>query len=111
MAVTKTNLSELRWEKIACRYSYLSLFTSDNPRDEDPDKIISDMQTALSKEERNRVQVLPDRKEAIQKALHSARPGDFVLIAGKGHEDYQEITGIRRAFSDKKVVKTYLQTS
>ena len=107
----KDQLKRAKMGKIACRYSYLSLFTSDNPRDEDPNSIISDMLRALNKEERSRVRVLTDREEAIQNALQSARPGDFVLIAGKGHEDYQEIAGIRRAFSDKRVVETYLQVS
>ena len=107
----KDQFKRAKMGKIACRYSHMSLFTSDNPRDEDPNRIIADMQAALGAEERKRIRSLPDRAEAIQKALHMARPGDFVLIAGKGHENYQEIAGVRRSFSDKRIVEAYLQAS
>ena len=106
----KDQLKRAKMGKIACQYSYKSFFTSDNPRDEDPRDIISDMQKALTQEERSRVSPLPDRTEAIQKALQIARRGDFVLIAGKGHEEYQEIAGSRHAFSDKRIVESQLQT-
>jgi UDP-N-acetylmuramoyl-L-alanyl-D-glutamate--2,6-diaminopimelate ligase len=80
------------------------IVTSDNPRDEDPDDIIDDIFEGIEKKDVIR---LTDRKEAIFKALSIAKEGDFVLIAGKGHEDYQEIKGKRIPFSDKECVKEF----
>jgi UDP-N-acetylmuramoyl-L-alanyl-D-glutamate--2,6-diaminopimelate ligase len=80
------------------------IVTSDNPRDEDPDDIIDDIFEGIEKKDTIR---LKDRKEAIFKSLSVAKEGDFVLIAGKGHEDYQEIKGKRFPFSDKECVKEF----
>jgi UDP-N-acetylmuramoyl-L-alanyl-D-glutamate--2,6-diaminopimelate ligase len=80
------------------------IVTSDNPRDEDPDDIIDDIFEGIENKDAIR---LKDRKEAIFKALSIAKKGDFVLIAGKGHEDYQEIEGKRIPFSDKDCVKEF----
>ncbi len=84
--------------------SDIVIVTSDNPRDEDPDDIIDDIFEGISDKKAIR---LKDRKKAIFKALSIAGEGDFVLIAGKGHEDYQEIKGKRIPFSDKKCVKEF----
>ena len=84
--------------------SNIVIVTSDNPRDEDPDDIIDDIFEGVSNRETIR---LKDRKEAIFKALSIAEEGDYVLIAGKGHEDYQEIKGKKIPFSDKKCVKEF----
>jgi UDP-N-acetylmuramoyl-L-alanyl-D-glutamate--2,6-diaminopimelate ligase len=84
--------------------SDVMIVTSDNPRDEEPDDIIDDIFEGISNKKAIR---LKDRKEAIFKALSTAEEGDFVLIAGKGHEDYQEIKGKRVPFSDKKCVKEF----
>ena len=79
------------------------IVTSDNPRTEDPDAIIADVLEGFDDEARSRVLVEPDRRKAIHAALGSAAPGDVVLIAGKGHEDYQ-ILGHRRVhFDDTEV--------
>jgi UDP-N-acetylmuramoyl-L-alanyl-D-glutamate--2,6-diaminopimelate ligase len=80
------------------------IVTSDNPRDEDPEKIIDDIFEGIERKDAIR---LKDRKEAIFKALSIAKAGDFVLIAGKGHEDYQEIKGKRFHFSDKECVEEF----
>ena len=80
------------------------IVTSDNPRDEDPDDIINDIFDGIQV---NKAARLKDRKEAIFKALSIAGEGDFVLIAGKGHEDYQEIKGKKIPFSDKECVKEF----
>ena len=97
--------------KIASQYSHLSVFTSDNPRSEDPALIIEEMKRALTAEEKSRVQGRLERSEAIEEALKQAHPGDFVLIAGKGHEEYEEIAGKRYPYSDHRVIQKCLQAS
>ncbi len=84
--------------------SDIIIVTSDNPRDENPEDIIDDIFEGISNKKAIR---LRDRKEAIFKALSIAEEGDFVLIAGKGHEDYQEVKGKRIPFSDKNCVKEF----
>lgn len=89
----------------ACRYSDRVILTSDNPRSEEPEAIIADMQAGVKEEYRKNVLAITDRKEAIRTALMLAGKGDIVLIAGKGHEDYQEIKGVKHYFDDKEVVR------
>lgn len=84
--------------------SQLVILTSDNPRFEDPQAILADMQEGVSVVDRNRVLSLVDRREAIRTACMMAKPGDVVLVAGKGHEDYQEIQGVKHPFDDKQVI-------
>ncbi|MEO0277722.1 MAG: UDP-N-acetylmuramoyl-L-alanyl-D-glutamate--2,6-diaminopimelate ligase [candidate division WOR-3 bacterium] len=91
---------------IAEKYSDIQIVTSDNPRSESPIKIIQDILKGMKGE---RAKVLPDRKEAIFYAIKKANPGDVVLIIGKGHEDYQEINGIRYPFSDFEVAEEALR--
>ncbi len=107
-AGNKDVLKRSKMGKIACRYSDMSFFTSDNPRDEDPQQIIDDMQKNLHKEELKRVHTYVDRTQAIREALSQAVAGDYVLIAGKGHENYQEIAGVRHRFSDRRIVEECL---
>ncbi len=85
--------------EIATRLSDYVIITSDNPRSEDPDKIIQEIVAGVS---RDNYCVIPDRKEAIFTAVGRSGTGDILLIAGKGHEDYQEIKGIRYPFSDRE---------
>ncbi|WP_257657735.1 UDP-N-acetylmuramoyl-L-alanyl-D-glutamate--2,6-diaminopimelate ligase [Parapedobacter lycopersici] len=80
------------------------IITSDNPRTEDPLQIIREMEAGISEKDRRSVFSIADRKEAIRAACHLAQPGDIVLVAGKGHEKYQEINGIRHEFDDKAVL-------
>lgn len=82
----------------------LAFFTSDNPRFEDPEAIIDDMKKGLSTEELQRVHTITDRREAIRLAAAMLQPGDVLLVAGKGHEDYQEVKGEKLPFNDKKEV-------
>lgn len=84
--------------------SDILLLTSDNPRFEVPDAIIADMRAGLSEEELKNTVCITDRRQAIRKALEMARPGDVVLIAGKGHENYQEIEGVKHHFDDREEV-------
>ncbi|SEL33052.1 UDP-N-acetylmuramoyl-L-alanyl-D-glutamate--2,6-diaminopimelate ligase [Parapedobacter koreensis] len=89
---------------VAVKHSDKVIITSDNPRTEDPLQIIHDMEAGISKDERRNVFSIADRREAIRAACHLAQPGDIVLVAGKGHEKYQEINGQRHDFDDKAVL-------
>ncbi len=91
--------------KTACEKSDKVILTSDNPRSEDPDQIIKDMQVGVSLVQQKKVLSITDRKEAIKTACLLAKTGDIILLAGKGHEKYQEIKGIKHDFDDKKILK------
>lgn len=86
------------------------VLTSDNPRDEDPIEILHDMEEGLDIEGKKKTLSIADRREAIRTACAFAQPGDVILIAGKGHEDYQEIKGVKHHFDDREVVKEIFQT-
>ena len=88
----------------AARLSTRVILTSDNPRFEEPAAIIADMEAGLDSEARPRTLSIVDRREAIRTAAALAQPGDVVLIAGKGHEDYQEICGVKHHFDDRETV-------
>lgn len=81
------------------------IITSDNPRFEEPQSIINDMLAGLSSDDMKNVISIVDRREAIRTACMMAKPGDVILIAGKGHEDYQEINGVKHHFDDHEVVR------
>lgn len=86
--------------KAACEWSDKVILTSDNPRSEDPAKIIKDMEEGVDAAFRRHVLSIVDRREAIKTACMLAKPGDIVLVAGKGHEKYQEINGVKNHFDD-----------
>ena len=88
----------------AVGHSSKTILTSDNPRTEDPAQIIRDMEAGLQASARRKYLSITDRKEAIRTALTLAQPNDIVLVAGKGHEKYQEINGVRQHFDDKEIV-------
>ena len=90
--------------KTACEWSDKVIFTSDNPRTEVPEKIIEEMMAGVSPVNQKKVMCITDRKEAIKTACHIAQAGDIILLAGKGHEKYQEIMGVRNPFDDKKIL-------
>lgn len=89
---------------IACKLSDKVVFTSDNPRNEDPDAIIKDMKEGVSPVDYKKTVVLVDREEAIKTACLLAGAKDIILVAGKGHEKYQEINGVKYPFDDKEVL-------
>ena len=89
----------------AVKQSDRVIITSDNPRFEDPQAIINDMLAGLNAQQMKKVISIVDRREAIRTACMMAQKGDVVLVAGKGHEDYQEIEGVKHHFDDKEVVK------
>lgn len=90
---------------VACEHSDRVIFTSDNPRSEDPVQIIKDMEEGLPVSYRRKYISITDRKEAIKTAISLAKPEDIILIAGKGHEKYQDIKGVKQHFDDKEIVK------
>lgn len=88
--------------KVACEWSDKVILTSDNPRSEDPAQIIRDMEAGVGPSQQKKTISITDRREAIKTACHLAAPGDIILLAGKGHEKYQEVKGIRSHFDDKE---------
>jgi UDP-N-acetylmuramoyl-L-alanyl-D-glutamate--2,6-diaminopimelate ligase len=96
--------------RVAAQWSDLVLLTSDNPRSEEPGAILREIEVGVleARGQDHRMQaywVVPDRREAIEQAIAMAHPGDLVLIAGKGHEDYQIIGGERLHFDDSEVAR------
>lgn len=89
---------------LATKFSDKAIFTSDNPRFEDPNEILKQMNDGVPAPERKKVITISDRREAIRVACSLAQPNDIILIAGKGHEKYQEINGVKHDFDDKKVL-------
>lgn len=94
--------------QVACDWSDKVILTSDNPRTEDPNAILRDMEAGVSPSNRRKTLTITDRKEAIKTACHLAKPGDIILVAGKGHEKYQEISGVRYHFDDKEILTEQL---
>lgn len=88
--------------EVACEYSNKAIFTSDNPRTEEPDSILADMMFGLKSEYKRRSVIIADRRQAIQSAVMMAQPEDIILVAGKGHEKYQEIKDVKYHFDDKE---------
>lgn len=94
----------------AAQLSDKAIFTSDNPRFEEPDEILRDMMEGLNEEQRRSTLTITDRREAIKTACMLAKPGDVVLVAGKGHEDYQEIKGVKHHFDDKEEIENVFRS-
>ena len=90
--------------EVSGRLADLTIITSDNPRFEEPQDIINDIKTGIAKTDGKYVEIC-DRKEAIKYAIEHGEPGDVIVLAGKGHEDYQEINGVRTHFLDREVVE------
>ena len=81
-----------------------TILTSDNPRTEDPNAILDDAERGFDGRKADYIRIT-DREKAIQAAIGRARPGDTIVIAGKGHENYQEINGVKHPFDDREVVR------
>jgi UDP-N-acetylmuramoyl-L-alanyl-D-glutamate--2,6-diaminopimelate ligase len=94
--------------KVASTWSDLTILTSDNPRTEEPAAIINEMAAGLSSDDLKKTLKITDRLEAIRTASHLVKNGDILLVAGKGHESYQEIKGIRHPFDDMKILRSIL---
>ena len=98
----KTKRPEMARE--AARQSDKVILTSDNPRSEEPEQILADMEAGIEMHQKHKVLSIVNRREAIKTACMLAKPGDIILVAGKGHEDYQEIKGVKYHFDDKEVI-------
>ncbi|HMU05978.1 MAG TPA: cyanophycin synthetase, partial [Saprospiraceae bacterium] len=93
--------------KVACKWSDKVVLTSDNPRSEDPEAILDDMVAGLDDQDIKKMIRITDRMTAIKTAVMMSSNGDIILVAGKGHENYQEIKGEKFPFDDKKILKEY----
>lgn len=93
---------------IASTWSDKAIITSDNPRTENPETIIAEMEKGVEPQNYKKTISITDRKQAIRTACQLAQPNDIILIAGKGHETYQEIQGVRYDFDDMETVKEVL---
>ena len=99
-----------RMAEISAKGSSKLILTTDNPRTEDPEKILNDMEAGITPELRNKVLRIRDRREAIRASVMLANPGDVILVAGKGHETYQEINGVRNHFDDREELREALMS-
>ena len=94
--------------QVACDWSDKVILTSDNPRSEAPEQIIREMEVGVMPHNKKKALSITDRKEAIRTACHLAKPGDIIVVAGKGHEKYQEIAGVKLPFDDKEILTEFL---
>jgi UDP-N-acetylmuramoyl-L-alanyl-D-glutamate--2,6-diaminopimelate ligase len=103
-------LKRPKMARIAADYSDRVILTSDNPRSEDPNEILAQMQAGLDILQNKKVLTIENRREAIKTACTLAQKGDVILVAGKGHEKYQEIKGVKHHFDDKEVLVEFLNS-
>lgn len=103
----RSRLRRYEMGEVSGRLADLTIITSDNPRDEEPQAIIDDIKVGMAKTEGKYVEI-PDRKEAIAYAIHHGEPGDIVVLAGKGHEDYQEIKGKKYPMDERVLIADIL---
>ena len=85
------------------------IFTSDNPRSENPDQIIVEMEVGVEAQNFKKTMSITNRKQAIKTACQLAEPNDIILVAGKGHETYQDINGVKSEFNDYKITEIFLK--
>ena len=104
----RSKLRRFEMGEVSGRLAELSIITSDNPRDEEPMAIIEDIVTGISRTEGKYV-MIPDRKDAIRYAIRGGEPGDIIILAGKGHEDYQEIKGHRYPMDERELIREILE--
>ena len=103
----RSRLRRYEMGEVSGRLADLTIITSDNPRDEEPQAIIDDIKVGMAKTEGKYVEI-PDRKEAIAYAIHHGEPGDIIVLAGKGHEDYQEIKGKKYPMDERVLIADIL---
>ena len=103
----RSKLRRYEMGEVSGRLADLTIITSDNPRDEEPQAIIDDIKVGIAKTDGKYVEI-PDRKEAIAYAIHHGQPGDVIVLAGKGHEDYQEIKGVKHPMDERDLIADIL---
>lgn len=104
----RSKLRRYEMGEIAGKMADFTIITSDNPRDEDPQAIIDDIKIGMAKTDGKYVEVI-DRKEAIRYAIANGQPGDVIILAGKGHEDYQEIKGVKHHMDERELIAEVLE--
>lgn len=104
----RSKLRRYEMGEVSGKMADLTIVTSDNPRFEEPQEIINDIKTGLAKTDGEYVEII-DRKEAIKYAIANGRPGDVIVLAGKGHEDYQEIKGVKYPMDERVLIEEVLQ--
>ncbi len=104
----RSKLRRYEMGEVSGKLADLTIITSDNPRDEEPQAIIDDIKTGMAKTNGAYVEI-PDRKEAIAYAIHHGEPGDIIVLAGKGHEDYQEIRGKKYPMDERVLIREILE--
>ena len=104
----RSRLRRYEMGEVSGRLADLTIITSDNPRNEDPQEIINDIKTGIGKTDGKYVEII-DRKEAIAYAIHHGEPGDIIVLAGKGHEDYQEIRGKKYPMDERVLIQEILE--
>jgi UDP-N-acetylmuramoyl-L-alanyl-D-glutamate--2,6-diaminopimelate ligase len=104
----RSRLRRFEMGEVSGKLAELSIITSDNPRDEDPMDIIRDIVTGISRTDGRHVEI-PDRKDAIRYAIRNGEKGDIVVLAGKGHEDYQEIKGRKYPMDERVLIREILE--
>ena len=103
----RSKLRRYEMGEVSGRLADLTVITSDNPRDEEPQAIIDDIIFGILKTEGDFLEI-EDRKKAIEYVIHNGQPGDIIVLAGKGHEDYQEIKGVKRHLDEREVIADIL---
>ncbi|MCR4956854.1 MAG: UDP-N-acetylmuramoyl-L-alanyl-D-glutamate--2,6-diaminopimelate ligase [Lachnospiraceae bacterium] len=106
----RSKLRRFEMGEVSGKLADYTIITSDNPRDEEPKDILADIETGMKKTDGNYC-MIEDRKEAIQYAVDNAKEGDVIIVAGKGHEDYQEIKGVKYHMDDRELIKDALQNA
>ena len=104
----RSRLRRFEMGEVSGRLADLTVITSDNPRYEEPKAIIDDIKTGMEKTDGAYVEII-DRKEAIRYVIEHGRPGDVIVVAGKGHEDYQEIRGVKYPMDERVLIQEVLQ--
>jgi len=103
----RSKLRRYEMGEVSGRLADLTIITSDNPRDEEPQAIIDDIKIGIGKTDGEFVEII-DRKEAIAYAIHNGKKGDVIVLAGKGHEDYQEIKGVKYPMDERDLIADIL---
>ena len=107
-AATVLNCVVTRWVRYREDFADFTIITSDNPRFEEPQAIIDDIKTGIEKTDGKYIEII-DRKEAIRYAIEHGKPGDVIVLAGKGHEDYQEIKGVKHPMDERVLIAEVLK--